>query len=299
MYFSEHSSYADRHAYNPKNTPAPWLEDNLRDESLVTKEGMGDDREIFLTKLFVGKEMRLDDVDFSVDDDPQDTTVSSMRIAIAASDEFILTEPETKLRYNTLSGFDGDKRVWMVFDDDGAVYPEYLVRYYQGQRDTRRTPFRNFREALMGQSLDDDASGEMVQIPRMVETNQLDDDEFVGPPTVVAEPEPLPVVYEVATWGYLDDDNQWRAYSEEDQSGIEWIYRRYQEHPQLADSKFRLHVGTAVYELDVREMTQTRVNHSAHTKRRIRRSVRRDSVAAATGAAAAPAPPVAAARGLR
>ena len=45
-------------------------------------------------------------------------------------------------KYNSVSGWTGNgprSKVWIVYEN-GRAYPEYLVRYYRGQRDPSRTP---------------------------------------------------------------------------------------------------------------------------------------------------------------
>jgi WWE domain len=45
-----------------------------------------------------------------------------------------------KLRYNTVTGTAAGLQVWVVYEN-GRAYPDYLVRYYRGERDPLRTPF--------------------------------------------------------------------------------------------------------------------------------------------------------------
>jgi hypothetical protein len=57
----------------------------------------------------------------------------------------------TKSLYDTVMGIVDDEyntKVYVVYEN-GRAYPEYLVRYYLGQRDPERTPFDSLQEALL------------------------------------------------------------------------------------------------------------------------------------------------------
>jgi hypothetical protein len=84
-----------------------------------------DEREIFLAKLLVGNEIRMH---------RQESP------AICRSLRVPPTDPQSGLKYNTVTGVTRNCQVWVVYEN-GRAYPDYLVRYYVGQRDVNRTPF--------------------------------------------------------------------------------------------------------------------------------------------------------------
>ena len=124
IYFAERSGYSDHYAFKPLN------EYSNTDSK---------DREMFLVKLLAGDVKVMD------------------RNANPAMEEVckdLVTPPyndDTKSLYDTVMGIVDDEyntKVYVVYEN-GRAYPEYLVRYYLGQRDPERTPFDSLQEALL------------------------------------------------------------------------------------------------------------------------------------------------------
>eukprot|EP01051_Picozoa_sp_SAG22_P012072 SAG22_NODE_1224_length_5119_cov_2.362550_2_plen_207_part_00 len=84
----------------------------------------------------------------------------------------------TGMKYNTVRGFTQTDRkdangnwsknmdcpksmVWIVYEN-GRAYPEYLVRYYRGERDEARTPFAT-REDAGAPAKTGDLAGEVLR----------------------------------------------------------------------------------------------------------------------------------------
>jgi Receptor family ligand binding region/Poly(ADP-ribose) polymerase catalytic domain len=119
LYFAEQSVYSDAYSYKPTG---PSWQPAFSDRPI----GEADEREMFLTKLLVGNAVTLDQNN-SLVVPPYDPATPGQR-------------------YNTVTGTIGGSPVYIVYEN-GRAYPSYLVRYYKGPRDRKRTPFETHDEA--------------------------------------------------------------------------------------------------------------------------------------------------------
>jgi len=115
LYFADKASYSRNYSH----TPAKQSPTNERPEP------QAGELEMFLTRLLVGKEAKIDQ-NKSLTVPPTDTS--------------------TGLKYNTVTGYTAGSQVWIVYEN-GRAYPEYLVRYYVGSHDASRSPYRAKNEA--------------------------------------------------------------------------------------------------------------------------------------------------------
>jgi hypothetical protein len=87
-----------------------------------------DEHEMFLTKLLVGNEIKINR--------HESPSINAECRALSVPP----INPVTGLKYNTVTGRTKGSQVWIVYEN-GRAYPDYLVRYYRGERDKKRTPF--------------------------------------------------------------------------------------------------------------------------------------------------------------
>uniref|UniRef100_A0A6V2BF44 WWE domain-containing protein n=1 Tax=Ditylum brightwellii TaxID=49249 RepID=A0A6V2BF44_9STRA len=128
IYFSNQSCFSDQNSYEPSRR------DRIR-RTTERPDFMEGEKEMFLAKLLVGNEIRI-----------------SRSHGFTSGDLQRMTEVDVKsgTRYITVTGEDNRQdnksNVWIVYEN-GRAYPDYLVRYYNGQRDPERTPYRTREEA--------------------------------------------------------------------------------------------------------------------------------------------------------
>jgi hypothetical protein len=129
IYFAADSAYSHKFAFNPKE----GLREDMQSWT-ERPESQDDEKELFLAKLLVGKEIRMD-------------KNNTLRVPP--------TDPKSGHRFNTIRGevryksSDGKRfqsDCWVVYEN-GRAYPEFLVRYYRGTRDLMRTPFETQEDA--------------------------------------------------------------------------------------------------------------------------------------------------------
>jgi WWE domain len=129
IYFAEKSGYSDQYAFRPSRQGGVTVDRPL---------GGDDEREMFLSKLLVGKAVEMDGYN----------TLTAPPL-----------DDRSKMRYNTVTGTQCGSPIYIVYEN-GRAYPEYLVRYYRSQhRDTQRTPYRNKEEAKRSRASSGDSSG--------------------------------------------------------------------------------------------------------------------------------------------
>lgn len=116
LYFAQHSNFSDLYAYVPRPT-----------DYADRPGGDADEREMFLATLLVGNAAVLDTNDVSL---------------VAPH----LDPARPGRRYTTVIGDSGGYPIYTVYEN-GRAYPSYLVRYYEGERNTQRTPYSTFDEA--------------------------------------------------------------------------------------------------------------------------------------------------------
>lgn len=195
---------------------------------------------MFLTKLLVGNEIFMDHL-------CRDLTVPP-------------TDAKTNMKYNTVSGETGGSKVWVVYEN-GRAYPEYLVRYYRGPQDAKRTPFVCRDDAVKASKPTQQVPGEQA-----VSDNQRN----------------------VPTWEYLDNTG-WRPYCTDHQSLLEARYQAFQSFQtrsstwssltpsarssqSIAKAKVQLETDEWRYEVDVNKMIQTNLQHAGKKQRDVRRT---------------------------
>lgn len=155
--------------------------------------------------------------------------------------------PGTITKYNTVTGDTGGSKVWVVYEN-GRAYPEYLVRYYRGNRDPSRTPFESRQQAMNGAGdSKTSASDDTVDLEAGDSSNDSD-----------------------GTWEFQDNSG-WTPYGASHQSAIETLYKAYNANPQLSDQTIQIQGGEWKYEIDVVSMLQTNMEHPSRTQRAIRR----------------------------
>jgi hypothetical protein len=116
--------YSHSYAYQPAQRP---LSSVAADGCSVGKH---DEKEMFLTKLLVGSAVELN------------RDESAQKAAECRALTLPPPNPMTNLKYNTVTGHTCGSQVWIVYEN-GRAYPDYLVRYYRGKRDPRRTPWES------------------------------------------------------------------------------------------------------------------------------------------------------------
>jgi hypothetical protein len=144
IYFAEDSVYSHSYAFKPEFLPATAANDDGRPVGEVGE------REIFYAKLLIGNAITMHHDSQEEIDRCRDLTLPPF-----------IDERDPNLRYNTVTGTVADSQVWIVYEN-GRAYPDYLVRYYRGERDPDRTPFAFKHEVLSipvrTESLSDDSS---------------------------------------------------------------------------------------------------------------------------------------------
>jgi hypothetical protein len=162
-------------------------------------------------------------------------------------------DPTTREKYDTVTGRTDGKKVYVMYENNGRAYPEYLIRYYRGDRDSKRTPF---------------ASGKDVTIATSTPTTSLSD---------LSDVVPMRATNNVPTWMFYDNSG-WSQYSAAHQREIESFYQAYQNNPKLYRSTLIIQTSVWQYELDVARMKQRNLQHCDHRERDIQRTVDPNSV---------------------
>lgn len=114
IYFSDKSSCSHYYSYSTKRSKygQPTDRPHIRH----------DEYEMLLAKLLVGTAITLDHTDSALVAPPM----------MRHGDQ----------RYNTVIGSSSDSSIYVVYEN-GRAYPSYLVRYYRGKRDPKRTLYAN------------------------------------------------------------------------------------------------------------------------------------------------------------
>ena len=236
IYFADKSSYSDHYAHIPSDDSSPQV---LKDRGTPAN----DEREMFLTKLLVGKEVFLDR------DETPEKAANYRKLIVPPID------PATGWKYNTVSGQTNRSKVWVVYEN-GRAYPDYLVRYYKGPHDESRTPFIDERVSKRH-------SGERncSAVAPDIETGET-------PPSFI--------------WDYQNNDGGWSTYAESHQVELENAYQAFtvaQTESSIAaasSSTVRFIIGRWEYQVDIESMQQKNMNHPSHRVRAIRRKAEKD-----------------------
>jgi hypothetical protein len=138
----------------------------------------------------------------------------------------------------------------LVDAENGRAYPDYLVRYYRGKRDPKRTPYKSKRQAMKRADVDEMDADTM-------ETGQ------VGGVSLN-----LDVPF---TWMYLDSGG-WVPYSSCHQSILENKHQVFVNDNSIS-SKVQIQTDEWTYEVDVKQMVQTNMGHADSRTRNVRRVV--------------------------
>ena len=226
LYFAEQASYSYRFAYDPSLLrPAS---DNASFASMGNRsQGLDDEREMFMVKLNVGEHIEL----------AQDPTLSVPPL-----------NETTGNKYNTVSGTTQDAHVFIVYEN-GRAYPEYLVRFYRGGRDTDRTPFATREEAQHVQSI-----MALRNITACASTEQATEARVV--------------------WRFQDASRirtRWLDYPGAQHKVLEQAYEAFSNDP--AKATVTIQGPKWKYEIDFVEMKQTNLGHRNHTRRAIIRDI--------------------------
>jgi hypothetical protein len=200
-----------------------------------------EEREMFLTKLLVGKEVLMDR-----DESPQ-KAAECKKLFIPPVD------PATNLRYNTVTGKTAGSQVWVVYEN-GRAYPDYLVRYYRGSRDRKRTPFENEREAVKKSAKTRMRNGESPEGAPDLEMGNV----------------------AASIWEYAGNDD-WEPYADHHQVLLETAYEFYTNNNASSSRLLRITVGAWEYEIDFATMVQTNIQHPSHRQRSVQRQLKNDA----------------------
>ena len=205
-----------------------------------------DEREMFLTKLLVGTEININrEESYTKEVECRALTVPPVN-------------PVTGLKYNTVTGHTGGSQVWIVYEN-GRAYPDYLVRYYRGERDKKRTPFSTearasmFREGSKGRTVNKAPyeGKRSIQYPVDLDIGDLK-------PNVVWE---------------FQDDSGWTPFTDNHQAELEKAFQDFSASPTSGPTKIRISTTAWEYEVDVSAMIQENLSHQDRRKRPTRRIV--------------------------
>lgn len=221
IYFADKASYSKHYSHKPAgSTNQRPLAD--------TKE-----KEMFLARLIVGKEAKLE---------------QNRQLSVPP------TDASTGRKFNTVTGQTAGSQVWIVYEN-GRAYPEYLVRYYNGDRDDKLTPYKSKKVAR--KSISWRESNEFDLKPSEVEVAMSDIESGAA---------------RQGFWEY-ESDTGWVAYDVASQALIERTFMNFcdSNNPSLT-STVRIQGPEWEYEIDVNMsvLTQTNLQHTGRKQRKIR-----------------------------
>jgi len=226
---------------------------------------------MFLAKLLCGNEVHLDP-----DESPS-----------KAAQYRALTVPPTclipNLEYNSMTGHAGGSQVFVVYEN-GRAYPDYLVRYYHGKRDTKRTPYKSRRDA-MAKSKNYHASSKKMMADLATENSDSGDlEEVVGSssssPSVSTNNSSLNFIWASSTPTYSSslnwtwefrDGSGWKQYGPVERATLEDGYQAYLL--DRSNNTVQIKMDEWTYEVDVDTKTETNIQHSSRQVRNVRRRV--------------------------
>eukprot|EP00567_Pseudictyota_dubia_P002061 CAMPEP_0197465518 /NCGR_PEP_ID=MMETSP1175-20131217/64580_1 /TAXON_ID=1003142 /ORGANISM="Triceratium dubium, Strain CCMP147" /LENGTH=917 /DNA_ID=CAMNT_0043001535 /DNA_START=549 /DNA_END=3302 /DNA_ORIENTATION=- len=246
IYFALKSSYSHSYSFRPRGS-APT----------ERPEGSGDEREMFLAKLLVGNEIMMDrDKSSSAAAECRDLTVPP-------------TDPATNQKYNTVTGYTAGSQVWIVYEN-GRAYPDYLVRYYRGSRNHKKTPFETKEEAMKAKEVQPEQPVAAGRSWSWFRDDAAADQAEQGLSSSVTFTKGSGAPSDAAVWEYLDATGKWKRYDAASQGKIENVYQQFSAGSSPV-STLQIKSGEWRYEIDVDSMKQTNIEHSNRTKRKIRR----------------------------
>jgi WWE domain len=206
--------------------------------------GTPDEREMFLTKLLVGNAVELNR------DESAQKAAECRALTVPPANS------RTNLKYNTVTGHTGGSQVWIVYEN-GRAYPDYLVRYYRGKRDPKRTPWESKEAAIKPSKF---PSKPLAPTAPVAATDAMTDSD-------------LDLDLEVGqvgdrVWEYMDS-GVWKPYLSHHQASLEVAYSYFLQHPVHKDLNIRS--DSWGYRVDFSTMLQTNVEHHNRTQRKVRR----------------------------
>ena len=164
------------------------------------------------------------------------------------------TDPATNLKYNTVTGHTAGSQVWVVYEN-GRAYPDYLVRYYRGSRDRKRTPYENEVDAMKK------SAKKRMKKEEPCECEGAPDIEMGGG-----------VAF---TWEYMHDDD-WKPYADPHQVELENAFQSFAVTKTSSSNLVRIHAGSWQYVVDVETMLQKNIQHPNNRERSVRRRLKDD-----------------------
>jgi len=220
IYFADKASYSKNYSHKPTKSqtsdrPAP-------------KEG---ELEMFLTRLLVGKETKLN---------------QNRALTVPPIDS------ETGLKYNSVTGWTAGSQVWIVYEN-GRAYPEYLARYYVGNRDGSRSPYESKKEAKKSRRWSS-CSFELDASTSNVSPSNL-------------QPSAPQLTARQGSWEYLSVTG-WVAYDAINDALIEKTFQAYSV-TATTPSLVLIKGPVWEYEVDVANMKQKNIQHPMATERQI------------------------------
>jgi hypothetical protein len=144
--------------------------------------------------------------------------------------------------------------------ENGRAYPDYLVRYYRGKRDPKRTPNMCKREAMKRSSSQRKAKPEVAVDEMYFDAMETG---LVGGVSAI-----LPVHF---TWEYLGNSG-WAQFHLSNDSILENAYQAFVDDNSMP-STVLLQTDEWAYEVDVKQMVQTNMEHADRRTRSVRRVV--------------------------
>jgi len=245
IYFAEKSIYSHDYAYR-----VPQY--NFSDKRPA---GVHGEREMFLTKFLAGNEICID------------RNESRQKSKECKALKIPPTDPSTNQRYHTVTGNTGGSQVWIVYEN-GRAYPEYLVRYYCGNRDSKRTPFKSKLEAMGKSNLNAGADEHHVKasLNASFQKRSLSKRLFGANDNQSTTDNQSTV-----SWRFRDD-NGWKSYSIAHQRIIESAYQAFTNRTSPY-STIQVTSDQWTYEVNVNHMNQKNIEHSGHKKRDVERKV--------------------------
>lgn len=263
IYFANNPDYSYHYSYTPNKTMVAERKEQKNGNEVPPGK---DEREMFLAKLQCGTETFMDR-------DISDAKAAECKRLIVPP-----FNPATGMKFNTVSGNTGNSQVWIVYEN-GRAYPDYLVRYYRGKRDPKRTPFADRASAGVGKTGVDlfstvsakSASAGSDGSARSL--RNLANAAAPAPATPLPRtlPPPLPPSQpkSAGQWEYDEGSGVFQPYDPQANQALEAAYLH--PGPGLQGSVVTMQLGSWTYEIDVRAMTQTNVEHQDRTQRKIRR----------------------------
>jgi len=142
--------------------------------------------------------------------------------------------------------------------ENGRAYPDYLVRYYRGDRDPRRSPYEFKEEAMKNKAVADVTDVDDVEMgTKSVVTGSTSSNTSSSSSS------------STITWEYRDNTG-WKPYAAAHQSIIEQHHRDFVNR-KAASSKVKIKSDEWAYEVDVDLLVQTNTDHPGHRQRDVRR----------------------------